>query len=63
MSSKHFITGAARSVTNPVERFIELQKNHPEWAERPSEKTLARERLRQPKDTLLDGSHRILPRR
>jgi len=36
--SKHFITGAARSVTNSVERLIELRKNHPEWDDRPSEK-------------------------
>jgi hypothetical protein len=43
--SKHFITGAARSVTNSVERLIELRKNHPEWDDRPSEKALARERL------------------
>jgi hypothetical protein len=43
--SKHFITGAARSVTNSVERLIELRKNHPEWNEKPSEKALARERL------------------
>ena len=27
--SKHFITGAARSVTNSVERLTELRKNHP----------------------------------
>ena len=33
--SKHFITGAARSVTNSVERLIELRKNHPEWDDRP----------------------------
>src|SRR4051812_23796921 len=44
--SKHFITGAARSVTNSVERLIELRKNHPEWNDKPSEKALARERLR-----------------
>ena len=43
--SKHFITGAARSVTNSVERLTELRKNHPEWDDRPSEKALARERL------------------
>jgi len=46
--SKHFITGAARSVTNSVERLTELRKNHPEWDERPSEKALARERLLKP---------------
>src|SRR3954451_8513013 len=44
--SKHFITGAARSVTNSVERLIELRKDHPEWNDKPSEKALARERLR-----------------
>ena len=43
--SKHFITGAARSVTNSVERLTELRKHHPEWDDRPSEKALARERL------------------
>ena len=43
--SKHFITGAARSVTNSVERLIELRKKHPEWDDRPSEKALARELL------------------
>ena len=47
--SKHFITGAARSVTNSVERLIELRKNHPEWTDKPSEKALARERLLRPK--------------
>ena len=31
--SKHFITGAARSVTNSVERLTELRKNHREWDE------------------------------
>jgi hypothetical protein len=44
--SKHFITGAARSVTNSVERLIELRKKHPEWDNRPSPKALARERLK-----------------
>jgi hypothetical protein len=44
--SKHFITGAARSVTDSVERLIELRKKHPEWENRPSEKALARERLK-----------------
>ena len=38
--SKHFITGAARSMTNSVERLIELHKKHPEWENRPSENTL-----------------------
>ena len=47
--SKHFITGAARSVTDSVERLIELRKNHPEWDDRPSEKALARERLLKPR--------------
>jgi hypothetical protein len=44
--SKHFITGAARSVTNSVERLIELCKKHPEWDNKPSPKALARERLK-----------------
>jgi hypothetical protein len=43
--SNRFITGAARSVTNSVERLIELRKKHPEWDNRPSSKALARERL------------------
>ena len=47
--SKHFITGAARSVTNSVERLTELRKSHPEWDDRPSEKALARERLLKPR--------------
>ena len=42
---KHFITGAARKVTNTVERLIELRKDHPEWDDRPSEKAFARERF------------------
>jgi hypothetical protein len=50
--SKHFITGAARSVTNSVQRLIELRKNHPEWNDKPSEKALARERLLRPKGSL-----------
>jgi hypothetical protein len=44
--SKHFITGAARSVTDSVERLIELRKKHPEWDSKPSPKALARERLK-----------------
>jgi len=47
--SKHFITGAARSVTDPVERLVELRKKHPEWDDRPNEKALARERLLKPR--------------
>jgi hypothetical protein len=54
--SKHFITGAARSVTNSVERLTELRKNHPEWDDRPSEKALARERLVPPKTPFAEGS-------
>jgi hypothetical protein len=38
--SKHF------AVTDSVERLIELRKKHPEWENRPSEKALARERLK-----------------
>jgi hypothetical protein len=59
--SKHFITGAARSVTNSVERLIELRKNHPEWDDRPSEKALARERLLKPRSTALNAEHRPAP--
>ena len=58
--SKHFITGAARSVTNSVERLIELRKNHPEWNDRPSEKALARERLLRPKGSLPTAAIRTL---
>jgi hypothetical protein len=47
--SKHFITGAACSVANSVERLTELRKNHPEWDDRPSEKAFARERLVKPR--------------
>jgi hypothetical protein len=53
--SKHFITGAARSVTNPVERLIELRKKHPEWDE-----ALARERLVPPKSTPFTEASRPL---
>ena len=61
--SKHFITGAARSVTNSVERLIELRKHHPEWDDRPSEKALARERLLKPRSMPLGGSPGALVRR
>src|SRR5215203_2177393 len=61
--SKHFITGAARSVTNSVERLTELRKNHPEWDDRPSEKALARERLLKPRSMPLVGSPGALVRR
>ena len=61
--SKHFITGAARSVTNSVERLTELRKHHPEWDDRPSEKALARrERLLKPRSTRLAGSPGALVR-
>ena len=60
--SKHFITGAARSVTNSVERLIELRKNHPEWDDRPSEKALARERLLKPRSTAFTASPGALSR-
>ena len=43
--SKHFITGAAQSVTNSVERLTALRKDHPEWNEALSPKAAARERL------------------
>jgi hypothetical protein len=43
--TKHFITGAARSVTNSVERLTALRKAHPEWNEALSPKAAARERL------------------
>ena len=56
----YFITGAARSVTNPVERLIELRKKHPEWDDRPSEKALARERLVPPKSTASTEASRPL---
>jgi hypothetical protein len=61
--SKHFITGAARSVTDPVERLIELRKKHPEWDDRPSEKALARERLLKPRSMPFVGSAGELVRR
>jgi hypothetical protein len=60
--SKHFITGAARSVTNSVECLIELRKHHPEWDDRPSEKALARERLLKPRSMPLGGSPGALVR-
>jgi hypothetical protein len=41
----YFITGAAQSVTNSVERFTAMRQHHPEWDDRPSEKTVTRERL------------------
>jgi hypothetical protein len=46
--SKHFITGAAQSVTNSVERLTALRKDHPEWNEALSPKDAARERLARP---------------
>ena len=60
--SKHFITGAARSVTNSVERLTELRKNHPEWDDRPSEKAIARERLLKPRSTAIMSSPGALSR-
>ena len=45
---KHFITGAAQSVTNSVERLTALRKDHPEWNEALSPKDAARERLARP---------------
>ena len=41
----YFITGAAQSVTNSVERFTAMRQHHPEWDEGPSEKAITRERL------------------
>jgi hypothetical protein len=61
--SKHFITGAARSVTNSVERLTELRKNHPEWDDRPSDKALARERLLRPKSNVSTDIVRTVPTR
>jgi hypothetical protein len=58
--SEHFITGAARSVTNSVERQTQLRKHHPEWDDRPSEKALARERLLRPKGSLPTAAIRTL---
>jgi hypothetical protein len=43
--SRHFITGAAQSVTNSVERLTALRKAHPEWNEALTPKAAARERL------------------
>jgi hypothetical protein len=43
--SRHFITGAAQSVTNSVERLTALRKAHPEWDEALTPKAAARERL------------------
>ena len=40
----YFITGAAQSVTNSVERFTAIRQHHPEWDDRPSEKAVTRER-------------------
>jgi len=41
----YFITGAAQSVTNSVERFTAMRQHHPEWDDRPREKAVTRERL------------------
>jgi hypothetical protein len=41
----YFMTGAAQSVTNSVERFTAMRQHHPEWDDRPSEKAVTRERL------------------
>jgi hypothetical protein len=43
--TKHFITGAAQSVTNSVERLTALRKAHPEWEETRTAKAIARERV------------------
>ena len=43
--SRHFITGAAQSVTNSVERLTALRKAHPEWNEALTPKAADRERL------------------
>jgi hypothetical protein len=42
---RNFITGAAQSVTNSVERLTALRKAHPEWNEALTPKAAARERL------------------
>ena len=41
----YFITGAAQSVTNSVERFTAMRQHHPEWDDRPSERAAIREVL------------------
>jgi hypothetical protein len=41
--SRHFITGAAQSVTNSVERITALRKAHPEWDEALTPKAAARD--------------------
>ena len=41
----YFITGAAQSVTNSVERFTAMRQHHPEWDEAPSERAAIREAL------------------
>ena len=43
--TKHFITGAAQSVTNSVERLTALRMTHPEWNEALTPKAAARLRL------------------
>ena len=40
--AKHFITGAAQSVTDSVQRIAALRKDHPEWEQRPNPKVVAR---------------------
>jgi hypothetical protein len=52
---RHFITGAAQSVTNPVERFTALRQQHPEWDEKASERAVARETLAQATEPVPDG--------
>ena len=47
----YFITGAAQSVTNSVERFTAMRQHHPEWDDRPSEKAVTRERLAESVDS------------
>jgi hypothetical protein len=52
---RHFITGAAQSVTNPVERFTALRQQHPEWDEKASERAVARETLAQATEPVPDA--------
>jgi hypothetical protein len=57
--SRHFITGAAQSVTNSVERLTALRKAHPEWNEALTPKAAARERLA--KSTKSQSAPRVNP--
>ena len=54
----YFITGAAQSVTNSVERSTAMRQHHPEWDEGPSERAAIREALAQAAEPVpeADGS-------